>query len=43
MGELTAVNALTQFALVTTLILAIISILGPGSVARSPSRSPSSS
>ena len=29
MGELTAVNALTQFALVATLILAIISILGP--------------
>ncbi len=29
MGELTAVNALTQFTLVATLILAIISILGP--------------
>ena len=28
MGELTAVNALTQFALVATLILAIASILG---------------
>ena len=28
MGELTAVNALTQFALVVTLILTIISILG---------------
>jgi exosortase A len=28
MGELTAVNALTQFALVTTLVLAVISTLG---------------
>ncbi|MCL2635419.1 MAG: exosortase A, partial [Betaproteobacteria bacterium] len=29
LGELTAVNALTQFALVATLVLAIIALLGP--------------